>query len=47
MSDETTNTLPPSAVQGLMQKISAIAIAIAAAALIGLVIVQGLSLIHI
>ena len=40
MSDET-NTPPPSAVQALMQKISGLAIGIAASALIGLVIVQG------
>lgn len=40
MSDET-NTPPPSAIQALMQKISGVAIAIAASALIGLVIVQG------
>ena len=40
MSDET-NTPPPSAVQALMQRISGLAIGIAASALIGLVIVQG------
>ena len=40
MSDET-NTPPPSAVQALMQKISSVAIGVAATALIGLVIVQG------
>ena len=40
MSDET-NTPPPSAVQALMQKISGLAIGIAASALIGLIIVQG------
>ena len=41
MSDETTNTPPPSTVQALMQKISGVAIAIASLALIGLVIIQG------
>ena len=41
MSDETNNTSPTSAVQGLLLKISNLAIGIAAAALIGLVIVQG------
>ena len=40
MSDET-NTPPHSAVQALMQRISGLAIGIAASALIGLVIVQG------
>ena len=40
MSDET-NTPPPSALQALMQRISGLAIGIAASALIGLVIVQG------
>ena len=40
MSDET-NTPPPSAIQALMQKISGVAIAVAASALIGLVVVQG------
>lgn len=41
MSDETNNTIPPSAMQALVHKISGVAIAIASIALIGLVIVQG------
>lgn len=41
MSDETNNNAPTSAVQALLLKISNLAIGIAAAALIGLVIVQG------